>query len=63
MKMGGLLFLIIGILFLLRDVGVWNFWNIQWWSALFIIGGIGAMCSSCCANCGTCCTPDAKKKK
>lgn len=60
----GLIILAAGILFLLRDLGVWNFWNIQWWSIIFIVGGMIAMCkgSGCCSE-GECCTKPEKKEK
>ncbi|MFH1401304.1 MAG: hypothetical protein ABIH41_07345 [Nanoarchaeota archaeon] len=52
--MGGLV-LIVGVLFLLRDLTVWNFWNIQWWTAAFLIAGLGALGASCCKMCQSCC--------
>jgi hypothetical protein len=57
-KMMGLLVLIIGVLFLLRDVNVWNFWNIQWWTVAFILIGCAGLCCGCCPECKTM----AKKK-
>ena len=54
----GLLILLLGIVFLLVDLGVWTFWGIQWWSALFIIVGFGLMCMM-----GSCCGKDCKPKK
>ncbi len=49
-KTFGWIVLIVGILFLLRDFGVgglFGLWNIQWWSVLFILVGLGAMCRCC----------------
>ncbi len=50
---GGLVLLALGALFLLVDFGFWDFWNVQWWTALFIVWGIGALgqvsCKDCCA--------------
>jgi len=40
MKMGGVVFLVLGILFLLQNLGVWNFWNIQWYTVLFLLFGL-----------------------
>jgi len=50
-KLGGVLLLILGVLFLLRDVGVWNFWNIQWWTAAFLLLGLGTWGATCCPMC------------
>lgn len=51
MKVTGVIFLVLGILFLLRDVKVWDFWNIQWWTALFVVVGITALASGGCPDC------------
>ena len=50
-KLWGVIILILGILFLLVDVGTWDFWGISWWTALFVIMGLGHLCSSGCAAC------------
>ena len=39
----GIVFVILGILFLLVDLGVWAFAGIQWWTVLFIVFGIHAL--------------------
>ncbi len=31
---------IVGVLFLLQDLGVWNFWNISWYTVGFILAGL-----------------------
>ncbi|MFH1506179.1 MAG: DUF5668 domain-containing protein [archaeon] len=36
----GIIVLIIGILFLMQDMGTWNFWGLNWWTIVFIICGI-----------------------
>ena len=46
-KTFGWIFLIAGIVFLLRDWGIWDFWNIQWWTVLFIFIGLSAFCKCC----------------
>ena len=51
MKIGGFAFLALGVLFLARDLTGWTFWNIQWWSALFIMWGIGSLASMNCPDC------------
>jgi len=43
--------LVVGILFLLRDLNVWDFWNIQWWTVLFIVWGGATLCSKSCPDC------------
>lgn len=58
-KMCGVLVLALGILFLLQDLNVWNFWNIKWYTAVFVLVGLGALL------CGKCpeCNPVVKKKR
>lgn len=51
MKMGGATLLVLGILFLLQDLGFWDFWDISWWTALFIAMGIGSLGSANCPDC------------
>lgn len=36
----GVIVLAFGVLFLLRDLNVWNFWNIQWWTVAFLLMGV-----------------------
>ncbi len=56
------LFLALGVLFLLRDLSVWNFWNVQWWTALFLLMGICGICMHTCPEC--CMTmPETKKRR
>ena len=50
-KVGGLLFLVLGVLFLLRDFNVWTFWNVQWWSALFLLMGVCKLAICHCPDC------------
>ena len=53
-KKGGLVILALGILFLLRDInllGEWNFWGIQWWTALFLLAGISFVMHGSCPEC------------
>ncbi len=55
----GLLFLVLGVLFLLRDLNVWDFWNIQWWTALFLLAGL---CGCAMHTCPDCCATMGKKR-
>jgi len=40
--------LVIGVLYLLQDLGVisWMGW-LNWWTALFVLVGLGALCNCC----------------
>ncbi len=53
MKMCGTMVLVLGILFLLRDLNIWHFWNIQWWTAMFLVMGLGKLGSQNCKACKT----------
>ncbi|MBW2986988.1 hypothetical protein KY336_00415 [Candidatus Woesearchaeota archaeon] len=44
MALCGIIVLIIGIMFLLVDLGKWDFWGVQWWSIAFIILGLAKIC-------------------
>jgi len=50
-KVCGTLFLVLGVVFLLGDLNYWNFWNINWWTALFLLVGVGGLASSKCLDC------------
>lgn len=52
-KLCGLLLLVVGILFLLADLNVWEFWGIQWWTVIFLLTGLGYLCMSSCPACTT----------
>ena len=51
MKICSSMFLVLGIVFLLRDLNIWDFWNIEWWTALFLVAGIGGLASAGCPDC------------
>ena len=50
-KSCGALLLLFGVLFLLVDLGYWNFFGLQWWTVLFLLAGIGGLASSKCPDC------------
>jgi len=56
---GGILLLVLGLLFLLVDLRVWNFWNVQWWTALFLLAGLMYVAMGSCADC---CKVKGRKK-
>ena len=45
------LILALGVLFLIKDLGIWNFWNINWWTALFLVIGITHIAKGKCKDC------------
>ena len=49
--LAGALLLVLGVLFLLRDLGVWDFWNVQWWTALILFAGLAHLGTSNCPEC------------
>jgi len=46
-----LLFLVLGVLLLLRDLGVWDPWNVQWATGLFLILGVTGIAKTKCPDC------------
>ncbi|USN45792.1 MAG: hypothetical protein H6502_01520 [Candidatus Woesearchaeota archaeon] len=39
-KTMGIVVLIIGLIYLLGDFNVWNFWGIQWYTVAFLLYGL-----------------------
>ncbi len=58
----GLVVLGAGILFLLQDLRIWNFWNINWYTVLFILIGAGTLCARSCPDCQAMMSPTKTKK-
>ena len=50
-KIFGSLVLIAGILFLLQDIGTWAFFNLNWYTVIFLIIGVSYWGSGNCKNC------------
>ena len=42
---------LLGVAFLLVSFGVWNFWGIQWYAALFLIIGFSGIAQGFCKDC------------
>ena len=53
--------LIAGILFLLRDLNIWNFWGIEWSTVLFLLVGVGTLAMRTCPDCQAMMGAKAKK--
>ncbi|MBI3032342.1 hypothetical protein HYY69_02610 [Candidatus Woesearchaeota archaeon] len=53
-KLGAVLVVVLGVLFLLVDLGKWDFWGINWWTALFLVCGVVCFGKSCCKECQSC---------
>lgn len=68
-KLSGILVLLIGIAFALVDWGVWNFWNLEWWTVAFLLAGLFMLAMGSCPDCGSCCSvksesrPASRKRK
>jgi predicted secreted protein len=54
--------LIVGVLFLLKDLNMWTFWGLSWWTVLFIVLGICKIGMSKCHDCQAMCGPSGKKR-
>jgi len=51
MGMMGLMLLIVGVLFLLVDLGIWTFWGISWWTMVFLIMAMAHFGMKKCPDC------------
>lgn len=50
-KVSAWIFLVVGVLFLLSDLGMWSFFNIKWYTALFVIVGLVGVAQGTCKAC------------
>jgi len=53
--------LLLGLAFLLVDLGVWTFWGVKWWTALILLAGISKLGMCHCKDCK--CEAEGKKRK
>jgi len=44
-KGSALIALVAGVLFLLQDLAIWNFWGINWYTVAFLMIGLGSLCA------------------
>ena len=54
----GIVVFVLGLVFLLVDLGVWTFWGIQWWTVAFLLVGVKMFTKGCCK-----CTCEVEKPK
>ena len=50
-KLCGITMLVVGLLFLLQDLKIWMFWDIHWYTALFVFVGLSCVAGSSCPDC------------
>jgi hypothetical protein len=50
-KISGILVLLLGVAFLLQDMGTWAFFNLSWYSALFLVVGVVMLAMNSCKDC------------
>jgi fatty acid desaturase len=50
-KIVAILFLLVGILYLGQDYGWWDFWQLSWFTAVFLVIGIAKLGHSSCKDC------------
>ena len=53
-KLFAVLILALGVLMLLKDLAVWNFWGINWWTGLLLVVGFAKMGTYGCKDCKKC---------
>jgi hypothetical protein len=47
------LFLLVGLAYLLADLGMFSF-GVSWWTSLFVVWGVTGLASSKCSECKKC---------
>ena len=55
----GIVMLVLALVFLLKDLNVWNFWGINWWTIGFVLMGLCHLAGCHCPECKV----EVKKKK
>jgi len=61
-KISGILILVAGVLFLLQDRAIWDFWGLSWYTVLFIIIGVTCFATTKCPECNVKMSPVKGKK-
>ena len=50
-KISGALFLVLGLAFLFVDLDMWSFFNVSWYTGLFLLLGLIMLAKSHCPQC------------
>lgn len=50
-KTAAVILLVLGLIFLVVDLGYWDFWGISWWTVLFLYFGLGHWAAATCPEC------------
>ena len=50
-RLKSVVLLLLGLAFLFVDLGKWTFWNVNWWTAVFLLMGLVGLCASKCPDC------------
>jgi len=48
---GGIIFLVLGIVYMLVTYGYWDYFGINFWSIGYIVIGLGFLCEAGCPYC------------
>jgi hypothetical protein len=60
----GVLVLLVGIMFLLQDRGIWNFFGLSWYTVAFVLAGAATLGKSGCRDCmAGCCGVESAPAK
>jgi hypothetical protein len=51
LALSGLLWVVFGLLFLLKDLTAWNFLGINWWTIAFLLFGLSMLMGRFCPKC------------
>ncbi|MDP4012145.1 MAG: hypothetical protein Q8R00_00870 [Candidatus Nanoarchaeia archaeon] len=58
----GWLFLALGVVLLLKDLAIWDFWGINWWTGVIILFGLAHIGKGKCSDCQSCEMPTKKRR-
>ena len=62
-KICAVLLLVLGLLFLAKDLGYWGFLGIQWYTVVFLLAGFAGLAASGCHDCQAMMGGSSSKKR